>query len=180
MGRPHEEPYRVGPGAAQPRLEAAARFFTKAELELIYAACHAKVNNGEGPQPNPIHAHVWRLLANTGLRRGEALALRWEWINGNWLRVPSTEERRTKSGKWREVPLTEGAMIALFALPMNSPYVLPRIAPESLSRAAIRDIRRASLLGSIHTFRHTYISHLVMAGEPLRADPGWALVRDCH
>jgi site-specific recombinase XerD len=46
--------------------------------------------------------------------------------------------------------------------------VIPRMAPASLSRACIHDIRRANLNGSLHTLRHTYISHLVMAGVPLR------------
>lgn len=46
--------------------------------------------------------------------------------------------------------------------------MLPRITPPSISRAFDRSVQRAGLDGSLHTLRHTYISHLVMAGVPLR------------
>lgn len=144
------------------------RFFTKDELRLIYAACRAKVNGGEGPQPMPLHAEYWRLFANTGMRRGEGFALRRAWIGQDAMKILSTDEERTKSGKWREIPITDGARRALEAIPKGGQYVLPRIEPESLSRACIRDVVRAGLHGSLHTLRHTYISHLVMAGVPLR------------
>lgn len=144
------------------------RFYTQAELDALYAACRAEVNKGEGPQPDPQHAHIWRLFANTGLRRTEGLMLKRKWIGREAMKVLSTDEDRTKSGKWREIPLTDGATIALDALAGDGAYVLPRICKESLSRACIRDARRAELDGGLHTLRHTYISHLVMAGVPLR------------
>lgn len=142
-------------------------FYTKAELKLLYAACSLEVNNGEGPQPNPVHAHVWRLYANTGMRRAEGMILKRTWIGRDAMKILSTDEDRTKSGKWREIPLTAGAREALGELPKET-YVLPRMTLPSLSRACIRDSRRAELTGGLHTLRHTYISHLVMAGVPLR------------
>lgn len=146
-----------------------ARYFTKDELALIYAACRMPVNAGEGPQPNPLHAHWWKLYANTGLRRTEGINLRWSWIGQEGMKILSTEELRTKSGKWRDVPLTDGAREALEGLRGEGEFVLPRITLPSLSRAAARDIRRAGVAGAgLHTFRHTYISHLVMAGVSLR------------
>jgi integrase len=144
------------------------RFYTADELTLIYAACRKVVNNGEGPQPNPQHAAWWRLFANTGMRRGEGIILKRQWIGREAMKILSTEEERTKSRKWREIPLTEGALMALDEIPKIGEYVLPRITPEGLSHAASKDIRRAGLDGSAHTFRHTYISHMVMAGVPLR------------
>ena len=45
---------------------------------------------------------------------------------------------------------------------------VPPIRPESLSRAFLHDAARANLDGSLHTLRHTFISHLVMQGVPLR------------
>ena len=143
-------------------------FYTQAELTALYAACRAVVNKGEGPQPDPDHAHIWRLFANTGMRRTEGLMLKRTWIGREAMKILSTDDDRTKSGKWREIPLTDGAMAALDALPKAGGYVLPRMRKESLSRACIRDSRRAELTGGIHTLRHTYISHLVMAGVPLR------------
>ena len=154
------------------------RFFTVEELNRIYTACRMQVNGGEGPQPSPLHEHWWRLYANTGLRRAEGLMLRWDGIGRDGMKVLSTEDDRTKSGKWREIPLSPGAQAALVALKKDlaenpreegNEYVLPRIALPSLSRAFVRDAIRAGIVdGSLHTLRHTYISHLVMAGVPLR------------
>ena len=93
--------------------------------------------------------------------------LKRSWIGRDAMKILSTDGDRTKSGKWREVPLTDGATIALDALPKNKALVLPEMAPESLSRACARDIRRADIEGSLHTLRHTYISRLVMASVPL-------------
>jgi integrase len=144
------------------------RFYTKDELKALYAACRMQVNNGEGPQPNPLHAWMWRLYANTGMRRMEGVMLKRAWIGPEAMKILSTDEERTKSGKWREIPLTKGAQRALDELPRDGEYVLPRMAPASMSRACINDARRAGLDGGLHTLRHTYISHLVMAGVPLR------------
>lgn len=142
-------------------------FYTKDEMKALYAACSLEVNSGEGPQPNPLHAHMWRLYANTGMRRTEGMILKRSWVGQDAMKILSTDEDRTKSGKWREIPLTSGARMALDALPRDA-YVLPRMTLPSLSRACIRDSRRAELTGGLHTLRHTYISHLVMAGVPLR------------
>jgi len=132
------------------------RFYEAAELVQLYA------------KAAPAHGAIWKLLANTGLRRGEAQALRWAWIGEDAMRIVSSERERTKSGEWREIPLSDGAREALQTIQRKGEYVLPRIAPESLSRAFLRDVRAAELDGSLHTLRHTYISHLVRAGVPLR------------
>lgn len=143
------------------------RFYESDELARIYAACSASVNSGEGPQPDPLHAAMWRLFANTGMRRGEGLALKRRWVGTDGMKIVSTGEERTKSGEWREIPLTKGARAALEELPKGE-HVIPRMTPPSLSRAFVRDARRAGLDGSLHTLRHTYISHLVRTGVPLR------------
>jgi integrase len=128
-------------------------FYAKEELEKLYTV------SGYGP--------LWRFLANTGLRRGEALHLRRSWIT-DAVYVQSTGEDRTKSGEWRKVPLTDGARAALKEIPENANYLLPRISPESLSRAFARDARKAGIGGSLHCLRHTYICHLLLAGVPIR------------
>lgn len=131
-------------------------FYTAAELERLYAA-------------SPNHHQIWRLLANTGLRRNEALYLELVHINGERVRVLSQEEQPTKSRKWRDVPLNPQALAAVEALreASESAYLLPRVAPESLSRAYSVCARRAKLPGSVHTLRHTFISHLVMQAVDL-------------
>lgn len=130
------------------------RWYTAAELTKLYDA------SSYGP--------TWRLMANTGLRRTEALILRRLWITEKTIRVLSTGEERTKDGEWRQIPRTEGATQALAALKVDGPYVLPRIRKESLSRAFLRDARAVGLDGSLHTLRHTFICHMLLAGVPVR------------
>ncbi len=113
-------------------------------------------------------APVWRLYANTGMRRMEGLNLKKADVGSDAIRVLSTEEGRTKSRKWREIPMTEGARQALDEIKPDGSFVIPRIRPESLSRAFLQDVATAKMGGSLHSLRHTYISHLVMAGVPLR------------
>jgi integrase len=128
-------------------------FYTVEELKLIYSASSK--------------APVWQLYANTGLRRMEGLNLKRKDVGIESIRVLSTDDDRTKSGKWREIPLTENAKEALDQLGKEI-YVLPRIRPESLSRAFIIEAGRIGVGGSLHSLRHSYASHLVMAGVPLR------------
>lgn len=118
-------------------------------------------------------APIWRLMANTGMRRAEVMQLRWVDVNleRGHLNVLSTEDERTKSGKWREIPLSEAARQSLLLLKSytgEAEYVLPRMTGASLSRAFLRDAKRLGLKGSLHSLRHSYGAHLVMAGVPLR------------
>lgn len=153
-------------------LDAKPHFFYEAEqLQDLYAACSIIVNNGEGPQPNPLHAAMWRLYVNTGMRRGEGMQLKRKEIGRDEIRIISTGEERTKSGDWRIIPKSEGAAEALDRLKheVEGPYVLPRMTMPSLSRAFLRDAKRAKLPGSLHALRHTYISHLVRdTATPIR------------
>lgn len=155
------------------------QFFDREDLEALYLSSSFDQYHPDAPQHALWHAPAWKLLANTGLRRGEGLILRKKWIRGNALQVLSTGDERTKSGKWREIPLFPGAQEALEALDGvlggDREYVLPQIAPPSLSRAAALCIERADLDGSIHTLRHTFISHLAMDPRvPIRDIQLWA------
>lgn len=131
------------------------RFFTKKELGQIY-------------EVSKDYRWIWQLLANTGLRRSEAMHLKTKDVHKGFIRVVSTEEERTKGAKWRDIPLSPNAKQALKHLGDDG-YVLPRMQKRSLTRAAVRDIKLAECTpGSPHTYRHTYCSHLVMANVPLR------------
>lgn len=152
------------------------RFYTALELAAIYT--HSKPLPGDeaarGLPVNstvPDYAPIWRLLANTGLRRAEALQLKWADVSNTSLRVLSSEGARTKSGRWRQVPLSKGAKLALAQLEQltgGTPYVLPRGNRTALSNAFSRALQRAGLTGSLHCLRHTFCAHLVMSGTPLR------------
>jgi integrase len=149
------------------------RWYTAEELQAIYTrelGPHQFVTDAD----RDLHMRyrwTWQLMANTGLRRGEAQQLQWQDVAGDELRVVSDEHARTKSGRWRVVPISPGASEALEGL---SPVgrrrgpVLPPTTPQSLTRAFGRTLKRLDLDGSLHCLRHTYCSHLVQAGVPLR------------
>lgn len=132
------------------------QFYTIEQLNSLYAV-------------DPLHAHAWRLMANTGLRRKEALALQWVNVFDDRIRVISTSKDRTKSAKWRDIPLSPGAKLAIEGLANGSDYVLKQINSVSLSRAFSKAVARAGLDGSLHCLRHSFCSHLVMLGKSLRS-----------
>lgn len=136
-------------------------YYTADELADIYTASFQ-------------HGALWAFMANTGLRRGEVMQARRKDIVNGHLRVLSTNKARTKSAKWRLVPLSPGALSVLPSL--GKDYLAPQIHPRSLSRAFEHDVNKANRIGpsraepiggSIHWLRHTFCSHLVMAGVDL-------------
>lgn len=146
--------HRIGPVAAPKRInDSPPPYYTTEELTALYAASIA-------------HSASWRFLANTGLRRAEFMQARRKDIVSNQLRVLSTNKARTKSARWRLVPLSPGAIEALEDL--GDDYIAPRIRPQSVSRAFKIDAEAAGIGGSLKWLRHTFCSHLVMSGVDLR------------
>jgi len=131
------------------------RFFSPAELERLYAA-------------DPGTAPMWKLLANTGMRLGEACHLRWEHVTERSVRVVSNADHPTKSRKWREVPLSPGGHEALDELGGGGSYVFPTRSVRVCQRWFRRAADVAGVDGTPHELRHTFISHLVMQGVPIR------------
>ena len=152
-------------GAELPRLldSRAPHYYSADELANLY--CYS-IYNG--------HHAIWKLMANTGLRRSEALNVRWLDIRQARLWVESIQEdderpdSRTKSGKWRSIPLNQSAHWALAYLKryvtQKSGYVLPRMCKPSLSRAFGKCADRAGLGGSLHS-RHTSHQSLGDGGQ---------------
>jgi integrase len=134
-----------------------ASYYTSEDMKALY--------NVKSP-----YVWHWKLFANTGMRRAEGQSLKIENVLSDRIRVISTSEARTKSRRWREIPINKPAREALDALigDRKTGYVLPRIDGRSLTRAFDRDRKKAHLDGNLHRLRHTFISHLVMAGWPLR------------
>lgn len=153
-------------------------YYEHDELASLYLASSFDQWHPEAPQHALWHAAAWKVYANTGLRRGEGLILKKHWVKGDVIRILSTGEDRTKSGKWREVPLFPGALEGLEALDAilgeDRAYVLPQVTRPSMSRAAAKCIERADLPGSLHTLRHTFGSHLAMdPNVPVKTIKEW-------
>lgn len=127
----------------------------------------------------PDHLHPLILLAlQTGLRRGELLALRWADIDFVHARL-TVRGATAKSGRTRYVPLNVDAVQALrdwrtglttdqraptavvFAGPDGEPMFSLKTSWTKVARAAkLKDVR-------FHDLRHTFASKLVQAGVDL-------------
>lgn len=133
----------------------AVKFCDRASMRKLYRA-------------NPKRAPLWLFVAHTGLRRGELIGLEKSSVVRGRLLIESTPDEhgngRTKSGKWREVPLNRYARWALRHLP--DPLV--SVHKDTVSDWFALDAKRAGIGGSLHRLRHTFCAHMVMAGVPLR------------
>ncbi len=133
----------------------AVKFYDRAATRRLYRA-------------NPARAPLWLFMAHTGLRRGEIIGLEKASVVAGRLLVESdpdeSGEGRTKSGKWREVPLNRYAKWALRHLP--DPIIT--VHKDTVSDWFAKDVSLAEIGGHLHRLRHTFCAHLVMAGVPLR------------
>lgn len=119
----------------------------------------------------------WRLDEDTGqrsiqlrgqirrIRRAEFAKAKRGDVVGDTLRVESTEDGRTKSGRWREVPLNREAKEAL---KHPGDDRLSWLTSDALTRWFRDAANEAGVKGQLHMLRHTFCSHLVMAGVSLR------------
>jgi integrase len=127
----------------------------------------------------------WRAMIalglKAGLRQGEMLALRWADVDldagrlsvrrNTWLGHIGTP----KGGKGRDVPLCETAVSELRAHRRSSTLVFSALAGAALTANACRGpLLRACARAGLrrigwHVLRHTFASHLVMRGAPLKA-----------
>lgn len=95
-------------------------------------------------------APLVKFLAETGLRIGEAAALRWQDVDGAWLTV-----REGKTGP-RQVPLTRRAREALAEVPKNvqpSALVFPMLRSRGRRSYRLRLIREAMARAGIEPLR---------------------------
>ena len=123
------------------------------------------------------------MALKTGLRRGELQGLTWPDINLNnrtltvrhsWcdnIKVLNTP----KSNKMRHIPLTNELYEVLLQNKSSSGFVFPgedgrRFAGKRLNQEIRKACTKAGVRQiSCHTLRHTFASHLVMKGAPVKA-----------
>jgi integrase len=127
----------------------------------------------------------WRTLitvaARTGLRQGELRALRWQDVDldGGRIIVRRSVWREIvvspKNGRTREIALSRKAAVALSQHPRRGDCVFSTADGSMLSKGAMRwplwnACDRAGLRRiGWHCLRHTFASHLVMRGAPIKA-----------
>lgn len=142
-----------------------ARFFTREEVAKMLATADAAVR--------PMVA----FLVNTGLRRDELRHLTWADINieRRVLTVQAKDGWRPKDYEVRHIPLNAGALKVLRELSgprdPRAPVFHDRAgnAYESdfLTHRFKKFLRGLKIEGSLHSFRHTFASHLIMKGADL-------------
>jgi integrase len=145
------------------------KFLQENNKRLRYLAreeCQALLDN--------CHGHLKAIVTfgmNTGCRRGEILSLKWDQVD---LKHGFILLDRCKNGERREVPINATLRQTLQGLTrrLDIPYVfydsvtckpygdVKRSFHTSLRKAGIRDFH-------FHDLRHTFASHLVMAGVDL-------------
>ncbi|MCX5804232.1 MAG: site-specific integrase [Proteobacteria bacterium] len=132
------------------------RYLSKEECQALINACDSHL------KPIVIMA------LNTGMRKSEILGLRWDNVD---LRHGFILLDVTKNGERREIPINDTLRATLEALPrrLDGGYVfydpktgerykeVKRSFGTALRKAGIRDFK-------FHDARHTFASHLVMAG----------------
>jgi integrase len=132
------------------------RYLTQEEIEKLYncSADHLK----------PI---VLTALL-TGMRKSEILKLKWEDIDFDQGII---FVRNSKNNETREIPMNDQLMSVLRNLKFKSPYLFAREDGKlciSIRTAFENAVRRANIHDfRFHDLRHTFASHLVMAGVDL-------------
>lgn len=138
-------------------------FWTMDDLKKLIKVCH-------GP---------WLTLcllgARAGLRRGEICYLDWSDIDFDRSRIHVTPKKdwAPKDFERRFIPMSDDLREHLTRLKPDAklPWVFAdgdhRETMGSASTYFKRLVKKAGLRGSVHTLRHTFASHLAMAGVPL-------------
>ena len=135
------------------------KVWTAEEVSRLFQACL---------QVSPDILPMVVFLANTGCRRGEALALTWDNVNVNsgLIEITPSKEWQPKDGEPREIPIGDALTPWLVGERASPKWVFP--CPSTGRRYAFwperkfqRAQKAAGLRGGAHTLRHTYASHFL-------------------
>jgi integrase len=136
------------------------RFLTREEGQALLKACSEELR--------PIVA----MALNTGMRKGEILSLTWDQVD---LKHGFILLDRTKNGERREIPINETLRASLLqglVRRLDVPFVFydPLTGKPycDIKKGFLRALRRSKIQDfKFHDLRHTFASHLVMAGVDL-------------
>ncbi|MEX2182132.1 MAG: tyrosine-type recombinase/integrase [Gemmatimonadaceae bacterium] len=136
---------------------------TRGELAALFKALDTAEDVDRGQSSDVI-----RLLALTGLRKGEALSLRWDAVD---LSTGVITLAQSKTGR-SERAFSPGAMKLLRTIPRRGPYVFPSPKYPSrprteIKRAWLRARAAAGIRKPLHALRHAVATIAISQGVPL-------------
>jgi len=137
------------------------KFLSQEQINYLLSSC-----NGLYP--------ILYIFLKTGLRKGDLVNLRWENVDfeRKCIRVESNESWFTKTGNSRGIPIDKNLLSTLKKLPRKSEYVFLNTNGKKYDYHLNERVKKlGKRLGiknlTLHTLRHTFISHLVMSGVDL-------------
>jgi len=140
----------------------APRFLTKEEIGNLLTKC------------SPSLVNIVKMLLNTGMRWGELQNLEWEDVdwNENVLHIRIKEDWSPKGGE-RKVPMNDVVSNILRNIQSRSGWVFTtktgsQVRQQGTWSAFKLACQRAGIdNATLHSLRHSFASHLVMAGVDL-------------
>lgn len=133
-------------------------YFTKDELDKL-------IDSASEPLKSAIV-----ILSQTGMRRGEPFSLRWRDVNLRDKKIIKHYDGfSTKSGKIRPIPISDKLYkLLLTRKPASGDEYVCRPYPRenTLTDQFLLLCRKLGIKGRLHDLRHTFASHLAMAGVP--------------
>ena len=138
------------------------RYLTRDEALSLFSALDAEAGK------SPYGVAAIKLLLYTGARRAEILTARWDWVSGDYLRLPDS-----KTGS-RDIYLPSQARKVLADIPRqaNNPFVICG-AKERAHFVNIKDLWKRVITAAglndcrIHDLRHSFASFAVSSGSTL-------------
>jgi integrase len=119
--------------------------------------------------PTDVHRALWLVLADTGIRIGEACALTWQDVEGEPPTAIHIRKGKTKFAR-RRVPVTKRASAVLNSLPRSSTFVFSRhgrAINQPWANKPFVAIRTELGLPTdcvLHSLRHSYLTRLGNSG----------------
>ena len=138
------------------------RYLTLDEAISLFSVLDAETGK------SPYGVAAIKLLLFTGARQAEILTARWDWVSGDYLRLPDS-----KTGS-RDIYLPPQAREVLANIPRqaNNPFVICG-AKEGAHLVNIKDLWKRVIIAAglndcrIHDLRHSFASFAVSSGSTL-------------